>query len=479
VITARRLVAAGGLAMAAAWLAGRSPPAAAMPSGQQGDDQACLACHGQPGQTLTLDDGDILDVYVPEVMYRVSVHGQERVACTDCHVEISGYPHPPFQAADRRDASLQLYTACQACHADQYAQASDGAHAAALQAGNREAAVCTDCHSAHAVRRLKDPETGQPLPGARIWIPITCARCHSAIYQVYRDSVHGGALLTEDNIDVPTCVDCHGVHRIEDPTTSAFRLKSPGICAECHTDAQIMDRYGLSTQVLDTYVADFHGTTVTLFEKQSPDAETNKPVCFDCHGVHDIRRVDDPQKGLQVRENLLARCQICHPDATANFPDAWLSHYIPSPENAPWVYYVDQFYRFFIPGVLGGMAVLVLMDAGSGVLRRLRSARRAGPAGEVPAPTEQVEAVDPPAELDEQPPPGRSDQPSGAQDQAPPGVSMPDPDDRMGDGPPPAAPAQGPDDRMEDYPPPAAMDGRMEEHGLPADDEADEEPPDA
>src|SRR5512139_1593530 len=26
----------------------------------------------------------------------------------------------------------------------------------------------------------------------------------------------------------------------------------------------------------------------------------NKPVCFDCHGVHDIVRTDDPQKGLQV-----------------------------------------------------------------------------------------------------------------------------------------------------------------------------------
>ncbi len=53
-----------------------------------------------------------------------------------------------------------------------------------------------------------------------------------------------------------------------------------------------MDKYGISTQVLNTYVADFHGTTVTLFEKQSPDAQTNKPVCYDCHGVHDIAATD-------------------------------------------------------------------------------------------------------------------------------------------------------------------------------------------
>ena len=32
-----------------------------------------------------------------------------------------------------------------------------------------------------------------------------------------------------------------------------------------------MGKYGISTQVLNTYVADFHGTTVTLFEQVSPN----------------------------------------------------------------------------------------------------------------------------------------------------------------------------------------------------------------
>ena len=139
-----------------------------------------------------------------------------------------------------------------------------------------------------------------------------------------------------------------------------------------------MDKYGISTQVLDTYVADFHGTTVTLFEKEAPDQETDKPVCFDCHGVHDIKRVDDPVEGLRIKENLLARCQVCHPDATANFPDAWLSHYIPSPERNTLVYLVDQFYKFFIPTVLGGMAILVVFDVGK-VLNRFRKSDQSKP----------------------------------------------------------------------------------------------------
>ena len=52
-------------------------------------------------------------------------------------------------------------------------------------------------------------------------------------------------------------------------------------------------------------MADFHGSTVTLFQRRHPDQVTNKPVCYDCHGVHDIASKNDPKKGLQVKENLL------------------------------------------------------------------------------------------------------------------------------------------------------------------------------
>lgn len=339
------------------------------------DDQVCLDCHGTPGLTMTLENGEILELTVLPEDHRNSVHGQMGYACVQCHTTVGNYPHPPFQAASLRDASLQLYQACQRCHARQYELASDSVHATALESGNQQAAICTDCHTAHQVRRLNDAETGELTQEARIWIPQTCAKCHSAIYEKYQTSVHGSA-LTEGNEDVPTCIDCHGVHNIEDPTTASFRLKSPKICSECHTDPELMAKYGLSTDVLDTYVADFHGTTVALFEKQSPDAETNKPVCYDCHGIHDIKRVDDPEHGLQVSENLLARCQNCHPDATANFPTAWLSHYIPDREHNPLVYYVDLFYKIFIPTLLGGMVLLVALDFSS----KVRSRRKPKPA---------------------------------------------------------------------------------------------------
>ena len=361
----------------------------------EGPNDACLACHQEPGRSTTLPSGESLSLYVSPQVFEGSVHGQEGLACVDCHTSVGSYPHPPIEAQSRRDLSLELYAVCQDCHATEYALTQDSVHERARAAGQPEAAVCTDCHGSHGIQRMTDSVSGELLPEARLRIPQTCARCHSTIYDKYLTSVHGSALIGQGNPDVPTCIDCHGVHNIEDPMTAAFRLASPQMCARCHTDPERMDKYGLSTQVLRTYVADFHGTTVTLFEKLSPDAETNKPVCFDCHGVHDIARTDDPQRGLQIRENLLARCQRCHPDATSNFPDAWLSHYIPSAQKTPLVFAVDVFYKLFIPATLGGMAVLVGLDASWQVRRRMKRRLPNGARPSSPDTAAPVEGTEP------------------------------------------------------------------------------------
>jgi hypothetical protein len=123
----------------------------------------------------------------------------------------------------------------------------------------------------------------------------------------------------------------------------------------------MMAKYDINTDVFDTYFADFHGTTVEIFEKTTPDQETNKPVCIDCHGVHDIKAPDNVGSTV-IKQNLLTTCQRCHPDATPNFSDSWLSHYEPSLEHHPIVYLVDLFYQFFIPGTLGIMALFVVTD---------------------------------------------------------------------------------------------------------------------
>lgn len=341
------------------------------------DDGVCLACHDEEGFRVKLKSGEILPLTISTEAFEKSTHGSNDVSCVTCHSDIENFPHPERTTETLREVKLKYYTSCQECHSEQFELTLDSVHQKSLAAGNNNAAVCADCHNPHTQQRLTNEETGELLDYARLHVPDTCSQCHSAIYNTYKKSVHGSALTQEGNLDVPTCIDCHGVHNIQDPNTATFRNSTPFLCAKCHTNNALMHKYDLSTDVLNTYVADFHGTTVTLFEKNYPDQPTNKPVCTDCHGIHDIVRVDDPNKGLSVRENLLARCQTCHPDATANFPEAWLSHYIPSPDRYPIVYYVNFFYKFFIPAVLIPMAALVLMDFGRLMINRFRAVKPA------------------------------------------------------------------------------------------------------
>lgn len=335
---------------------------AAVAHAQADPNAACLACHGVPGRETLLANGERLPLYVDGEAYRLSVHGQKQLPCTACHTNITGFPHDPLLVRDRRDYQLAYYVACRNCHPDVYDATLDSMHARALAAGRREAAICTDCHGAHDITSPHTP---------RQKISLTCSRCHALIFEQYKESVHGAALLEESNPDVPTCVDCHGVHNIGDPTTAAFRLRSPEICGECHRNEALMSKYGISTAVFNTYVADFHGTTVTLFERQHPDQPTNKAVCFDCHGIHNIKAVDDPEATV-VKENLLQTCRKCHPDADVNFPASWTSHYIPDRERYPLVYYINLFYRIIIPGTIGFMLSFVMLDAFRRLLIRMR-----------------------------------------------------------------------------------------------------------
>jgi predicted CXXCH cytochrome family protein len=335
----------------------------------------CIGCHTQQGMSRRLDDGSVLPLTINSTRFQESVHGQEDVDCVDCHTDIDTFPHPEFSAESRRAVTLALYASCEKCHAEQYNNVLDSVHQAALTAGNLNAAVCTDCHNPHEQGRLTDRQSGALLPEARLSIPQTCARCHSAIYETYKGSIHGAALTGSGNADVPTCIDCHGVHNIQNPTTALFRNETPQLCAKCHTDPALMSKYGITTEVLNTYVADFHGTTVTLFEQVSPDTPTNKPVCTDCHGFHGITSVDDPTTGIAIKANLLLRCQRCHPSVTSeNFTDAWMSHYVASPTRFPLVYFVNLFYRFFVPAVIGGMLVFVISD----IVRRRLDGRKGG-----------------------------------------------------------------------------------------------------
>jgi predicted CXXCH cytochrome family protein len=311
----------------------------------------CLRCHRQHIR-VSYQNGEQRSITVDPELLEASVHN--KLSCSDCHYGFSSEEHPKRHFRTRRDMTIASAELCRRCHFDKYTKLQDSIHYTKLSQGNLNAPVCTDCHNSHAIGAAGKE---------RVDSANRCKKCHLDIYTIYAKSVHGGALLNEQNKDVPVCVDCHKTHDIQSPHTVEYRERIPEMCSKCHANKEIMGRYGLSTDVIKTYLSDFHGVTLGFYIKQKnllPKQAKSIAVCTDCHGIHNISSTVSPDATI-VKSNLVQRCRRCHADATENFPDAWISHYKLSLQRAPLTYIISILYRIFTPLMVIGLVLQILL----------------------------------------------------------------------------------------------------------------------
>lgn len=313
---------------------------------EEGKD-TCFECH-RYDMTMSFRDGSTASAEVDAGHLKQSVH--ERLRCNDCHFGFSSREHPDRRFKDKRDFTIVSTEICRRCHFDKYTKTLESIHFNILTQGNLKAPVCVDCHGSHGITAGRTE---------KIRSAQRCEKCHSVIYDTYAKSVHGAALISEHNQDVPVCSDCHRAHDITDPRMTDFRNDVPQMCGNCHANEKLMAKYGLSTAVLDSYLEDFHGVTLTYYKKQEKPVR-HIAVCIDCHGIHDITKVKGPNATV-LKANLAKRCQKCHPAATENFPDSWISHYEPDFRRAPLVYGINMIYKVFIPFMIIGLVLQIIL----------------------------------------------------------------------------------------------------------------------
>jgi predicted CXXCH cytochrome family protein len=325
------------------------------------EKQYCLGCH-KHGIAMNMKNGQTVALKVDASSLEASVHA--KLGCFDCHFAFSSTEHPKRNFPSARELSLTNAEACRRCHFDKYAKTIESIHYAALNRGNLSAPVCTDCHGAHSVAKAR---VDRALGAQR------CGKCHGNIYSTYAASVHGKALVNERNADVPVCVDCHTAHSMVEARTLDYREKVPEICGQCHANKALTKKYGLYPGVVTSYLEDFHGVTLKLYRQQkgatSGARRRSIATCVDCHGVHDITKTTGPGTNI-VKARLVKQCQRCHPGATEEFPDTWLSHYKPSLKNAPLVYGINLMYKLLIPFMLIGLILQILLHVWRYVVNR-------------------------------------------------------------------------------------------------------------
>jgi hypothetical protein len=194
-------------------------------------DAKCVMCHSMKLKK-PLEDGEKLSLHVPAADFTESVHSV--FGCTSCHQDIGKREHPKITVTieSKRDYSVEKNESCRMCHAAKFKQYEGSIHANLVAGSNHAAPLCTDCHSAHAVKSLAvyEPATGEP-----------CKNCHENIFEAYAQSVHGearesGNVIRASHIQAPICADCHRAHDIA-AVAASDRLQST--CLDCHEGASL------------------------------------------------------------------------------------------------------------------------------------------------------------------------------------------------------------------------------------------------
>jgi len=172
--------------------------------GLAAENADCLKCHQNPKLSKGKKDGSLLSLYVNEEAFKASVHGAAGMGCTDCHSDAKATEHPAEGFPE---------VACASCHADQAEAYKKTTHGMMLESGMEQAPHCADCHTAHSIRKISDPQS----PVNEAHLRAACARCHwqatppsgfLATLATYRIMGHPKADLAE-KYDTHACVKCH------------------------------------------------------------------------------------------------------------------------------------------------------------------------------------------------------------------------------------------------------------------------------
>jgi formate dehydrogenase gamma subunit len=204
-------------------------------------------------------------------------------------------------------AFAQSDESCLECHGD--AELFEGFENADRLVVSREALretmhgsmelACVDCH--------QDLADADDLPHDADLDRATCGPCHEEVEDTFSLSVHGYA-LARGNPRAPRCGACHGSHDIlpvSDGASPAHRSNLPSTCAACHGAAGLLTNEIVKLpQPFASYALSVHGNG---HEHPGEIAAS----CADCHGVHDLRGVNDPDSRIN-RANLASTCGKCH-----------------------------------------------------------------------------------------------------------------------------------------------------------------------
>ncbi len=285
----------------------------------------CLVCHEDKDLTME-KNGKKISVFVNGSEFKKSVHGG--FDCNDCHLNYNPeeLPHNPIKKdVDCRSChdnvksdkgNVHRNVSCSSCHS--YHNVKPAKEISKTQSDNclschknkniqsfknsihdKKNIKCDGCHQGgHNVKNISKPE-----------ITNVCGKCHIKDLRDVNNSVHQ-IVLRQGNTKAPSCVDCHGSHKV---ISSKTDIESQG-CLKCHLDEKLFPGEGKgSSKFISVYKTSIH----SIIQKDGKQAAG----CTDCHGNHMIQQ-NDPNKPSTANSKILETCGKCHVDLVDKFKNS-------------------------------------------------------------------------------------------------------------------------------------------------------------
>ena len=291
------------------------------------DAENCVVCHSVP-LLMRAGEGDSLRVYEVDIhTYTMTSHA--RIACSDCHEDIRGYPH---------SATVQRVDCGKTCHINK---------PYTLTAFSHRQQVEMLARSVHGVKPGEDPELSRQKP--------TCTYCHgNRGYEKDPD-----LLIQRAN----RCRICHLEGGLQEMLVHVDRLGElhnaetsrdiVRVCSSCHAKESLMEELDINPSQVEGFESHFHGKAMQLGLDKAAH-------CADCHTSHLVLPADNPASSVSSA-NVARTCGACHKGATQEFTKSAV-HSMPSRTNSPIVYFVELGFYVLTGATMAFLFTHIMLD---------------------------------------------------------------------------------------------------------------------
>lgn len=188
-----------------------------------------------------------------------------------------------------------------------------------------------------------------------------CLNCHQNQYRDVSQSIHGKAGLLKGLPEGSICLTCHEVnHIVRDPSKIQNYQLDPFVtipqdvaCMRCHGDETIGAAFKFPPHVPSEFEHSIHYRKARVGDHKAP-------LCADCHGNHNIVRVDNPSSPVYEAQRVKV-CAKCHPGANATFASVF-DHTPITMDKKPLEFWTITLFKVLTLGTFLALGFYLLLD---------------------------------------------------------------------------------------------------------------------